>query len=78
MAATHVTAMTSTIIIFCTADNLKINLFINGNQQLVESQKMGSTLRQFILNQNLIFKERLDDKHQFHNQRAQTTTSFEI
>jgi hypothetical protein len=78
MAATHVTAMTSTVIIFCAADNLKISLFINGEQQHIESQNMGSTLRQFILNKNLIFKERLDDKHQFYNQRVKTTTSFEI
>jgi hypothetical protein len=78
MAATHVTSMTSTVIIFCVADNFKINLFINGEHQHIESQNMGSTLRQFILNQNLIFKERLDGKHQFHNQRAKTTTSFEI
>ena len=78
MAATHVTAMTSTVIIFCAGDNLKINLFINGEHQHIESQNMGSTLRKFILNQKLIFKERLDDKHQFYNQRTKTTAPFEV
>jgi DNA integrity scanning protein DisA with diadenylate cyclase activity len=78
MSSTHVTAMTSTIIVFCTADNLKINLFANGNTHLIESHNLGSTLRQFILNQKLKLKESLDDKHQFYSQRAQTTTSVKI
>lgn len=78
MSATHVTAMTSTIIIFCSSDNLKINLFVNGEHQHIDSQSIGSTLRQFILNQNLIFKERSDDKYKFNNQRAKAATSFEI
>jgi hypothetical protein len=77
-ACAHITSLTSTIIMFCESDNLKINLFIDGERQLIESQNIGSTLRQCILNQNLILKESLNDKPKFYSQRVKTTTTLEI
>ena len=78
IAATHITSLASTLIIFCEPDNFKINLFVNGERQLIESQNMGNVLRQILLKQNSQFKEELNYEHTNYSQRTKTTTSAQI